>query len=51
MFVELKEVKYFKEKQISTQASIYDRAFLWIYLMAYNFRYKISIIDVRLVYI
>ena len=51
MFVELKEVKYFKEKQISTQASIYDGAFLWIYLMAYNFRYKISVIDVELVYI
>ena len=34
-----------------TQASIYDGAFLWIYLTAYYFRNKISIVDVWLVYI
>ena len=36
MFDELKEVKYFKEIKrrgvFRTQASIYDGAFLWIYL-------------------
>ena len=34
-----------------TQASIYDGAFLWIYLMDYYICNKNSIIDVRLGYI
>ena len=34
-----------------TEASNYDGAFLWIYLTAYYFRNKSSIIDVRLGYI
>ena len=73
MFDELKEVKYFKKKQISKvfnvnyfkeikrspktrglfriQASIYDGDFLRIYLTAYYFCNKNSIIDVLLGYI
>ena len=34
-----------------TQASIYDWAFLWIYLTTYYFRNKSFIIDVQLGYI
>ena len=34
-----------------TQASIYDGDFLWIYLTAYYFCNKRSIIDVRLGYV
>ena len=50
------EIKLLKESSKSrgvfrTQASIYDGAFLWIYLTAYYFRNKSSIIDVRLGYI
>ena len=33
-----------------SQASIYDKIFLWIYLTAYFFRNKSSIIDVQLGY-
>ena len=73
MFDELKEVKYFKKKQISKvfnvnyfkeikrspktrglfriQESIYDGVFLRIYLTAYYFCNKNSIIDVLLGYI
>ena len=64
MFDELKEVKYFilgsrnikylKEIKsrgaFRTQASVYEGAFLWIYLTAYYFCNKSSIIDVRLGY-
>ena len=64
MFDELKEVKYFilgsrnikylkeiKSRGVfRTQASVYEAAFLWIYLTAYYFCNKSSIIDVRLGY-
>ena len=49
-----KEIKRYKSVQkrgvFITQASIYDGAFLWIYLTAYYFRNKSSIIVVWLVY-
>ena len=37
--------------EFRTQGSIYDGAFFWTYLMAYYFRNKNSIIDVRLGYV
>ena len=46
------EVAAFKNRGVvRTQVSIYDGAFSWIYLTAYYFRNKSSIIDVRLCYI
>ena len=53
------DVKHFKKNKtfeessknrdvFRTQESIYDGALLWIYLMAYYFRNKSFIIDVRL---
>ena len=56
-FMSFKEIKTFEESSTKsrcvfrTQASIHDRAFLWIYVAAYNFHYKSSIIDVWLGYI
>ena len=52
----LKEIKRLKSLQkaedaFRTQTCIYNGAFLWKYLTAYNFCYKNSIIDARMVYI
>ena len=53
-FKEIKRLKGLQVKAVSyfrTQVSIYDGAFLWIYLTAYYFPNKCFIIDVQLGYI
>ena len=52
-FIEIKCLKSLQkaEAYLRNQASIYDGAFLWVYLTAYYFRNKSFIIDVQLGYI